>query len=158
MLDLFSNQTKALLIAEDISEMAVVAQQNCITLQHFDYSCFRNRNELGEPYGSTISAILQFSIKSMSGNICKFLYERMKDNSAYSYTFVFNATFDSQKHLAHYDDAMVASGYVVDVEEAFSTTFSTGADTEQMTMNVKLLLTSLVYIGKSSNKTLLFVD
>lgn len=157
MLENLSNQTKALLIAEDLSEMSVASQENCITLQHFSYACHRSRNEAGVPYGSTVSAVLQFTIKSLSEKDGKLFYERLKSNSVYSYTFVFNATFDSRKHLSHYGDALIVSGYVVDVEDDFNTTLAPDGGTEQMLLHVKLLLSSLSYVGKDSKKTLSFV-
>lgn len=154
MQERISNHVKALLVAEDFSEVARVSQSNCLTVQHFDYRCSRSRNESGMPYGPTVSVIIQFSFKSLSNNKGKIFYDRLKSQSPFPYTFVFNATFDSVQQLSRYDDAMIVSGYIVDIEESFDKAAAPGETVEQMLTNVKMLLCSITYVGKDSNKTL----
>ena len=155
MQERLSNNIKALLITEDLSEVEIVSQNSCFTLQHFNYDCNRCRNEMGEPYGPTVSVILQFSIRTLTENGGKIFYERLKSTSPYSYTFIFNATFNANKQLSGYEDAMIVSGYVIDIEESFySATSGEDKQPEQMLMSAKLLLQDITYIGKNSNKTL----
>lgn len=158
MLENLSNYTKALLITEDLTEIAAISQDDCMTVQHFDYHCSRSRNEMGEPYGPVVSVTLQVSIKALSNSSEKLLYERLKSNARYPYSFIFNATFDSWRKLSSYENAMVVSGYVVDVEETYDSAFSSETETDQMLMNVKILLSSITYIGKQSNKTLFLIQ
>jgi uncharacterized protein YjbJ (UPF0337 family) len=41
-------------------------------------------------------------------------------NELFDYTLIFNASFDDNKRLQSFEDAMVTRGYVVDVKENFS--------------------------------------
>lgn len=150
-----SNHIKALLIIDDVFEAAVPAHRSsCITLQQFDYSCGRTRDELGMPYNDTGSIVLQFTIKAAdSDGNGRVFYERLRSVDSYSYSFVFNATFDSDKRLSGYEDAMTAEGYVVEVEEIYSSSFATGSE-EQMLMKVKLIVREITYAGKNNNKKL----
>lgn len=147
-----SNNIKALLITEDLSDTTRVTQEKCLTLQHFDYKCQRARNEAGDPYGSTVSVTLNCTMRAAGG--LQVFYDRLKSNAIYSYTCVFNATFDDQKLLADYEEAMTFSGYVVDIEEVFDSDTRLTEENEQMLINVKILLSQITYVGRTSNKTL----
>lgn len=147
-----SNNIKAILIPEDFSEMARVSQDKCLTLQHFDYKCQRCRNEEGTPYGSTVSVILNCTFRTVED--LHIYYDCLKKNSPQAFTFIFNATFDPHKHLYDYEDAMIVNGYVVDIEEDFNSAMNEAGETEQILCNVKMLLSNITYVGKSSNKTL----
>lgn len=151
-----SNHIKALLIARDFTEEGRVSQDQCLTLQHFDYKCQHCRNENGEPYGSTVSATLNCTMRS-TGNIQVF-YDRLKSSAIHGYTFVFNAVFDDLRLLTDYEDAMIVRGYVVDVEEDFTTAPDDNGDTRQMLLHVKILLSNITYIGRTSNRTLPIID
>lgn len=147
-----SNNIKATLILEDFSGMKKVAQEKCLTVQHFDYKCQRCRNEEGIPYGSTVSVILNCTIRTV--NNLQGFYDNLKSNNPFTYTFVFNATFDEQKKLADYEDAMIVVGHIIDIDEDFNSAANDSGDTEQILCNIKLLLSSITYVGKNSNKKL----
>lgn len=147
-----SNNIKAILIPEDFTEMAKVSQDKCLTLQHFDYKCQRCRNEEGIPYGSTVSVILNCTIRTVED--LHVYYDCLKKNAPQAFSFIFNATFDNYRHLWDYEDAMIATGYVVDIEEDFNSATNEAGDTEQILCNIKILLSNITYVGKSSNKTL----
>ena len=149
---ILSNNIKALLIPEDFTEMKGVAQEKCLTVQHFDYKCQRCRNEEGVPYGSTVSVILNCTIRT--ANSLQTYYDNLKSNNPYSYTFVFNAVFDRQKKLSDYEDAMIVAGHIIDIEEEFNSAKNEKGESEQILCNIKILLSSITYVGKSSNKTL----
>lgn len=151
-----SNHIKALLIAEDITETSRVAQHKCLTLQHFDYKCQRPRNEAGEPYGATVSVTLNCTLRSTDD--IRVFYDRLKSNAVFSYTCVFNAVFDAQKNLSDYEDAMIVTGYVIDVEEEFDSASGEKGDNEQMLVHVKILLSSITYVGRNNNKTLSIIN
>lgn len=147
-----SNNIKAILIPEDFSEMARVSQEKCLTLQHFDYKCRRCRNEEGVPYGSTVSVILNCSFRTVED--LHAYYDCLKKNESQDFSFIFNATFDDQKKLSDYEDAMVVNGYVVDIEETFNSAMNEAGESEQVLFGIKILLSSITYVGKSSNKIL----
>ena len=149
---MISNNIKAILIPEDFSEITRVSQDKCLTLQHFDYKCQRSRNEEGIPYGSTVSVTLNCTIRTI--NDLQVYYDRLKSNAPNTYTFAFNATFDAQKCLSDYEDAMIVSGYIIDIEENFDSAKNENGESEQMLINIKILLSSITYVGKNSNKTL----
>ncbi len=151
-----SNNIKAILIPEDFSEMARVSQDKCLTLQHFDYKCQRCRNEEGVPYGSTVSVILNCTIRTVEG--LQGYYDCMKKNTPQAFSFIFNATFDNNRYLWDFEDAMIATGYVVDIEEDFNSATNEAGETEQILCDVKILLSNIKYIGKSSNKTLSIIQ
>lgn len=143
------NQVKMLLVLEAITEQGIdVRQNNSFTVQHFSYTCCRRRNDSGIPYGPTLPAYLDFTVKVVSGNNGKVFFERMQTNETFPYSFLFNASFTTAHQLSEYDDAMVASGYVVDVEEEFESAPGPDGTTEQMLIHVKLLISNLAYLGQ----------
>lgn len=129
-----------------------MSQEHCLVLQHFDYKCQRSRNESGEPYGTTMSATLNCTIRS--AGCLQVFYDHLKSNATHNYTFAFNATFDEQKLLYDYEDAMVVSGYIIDVEEDFDTDSDENDETRQMLLSIKILLSNITYIGRTTNRTL----
>ncbi len=153
---ILSNNIKAILIPEDFTEMKRVAQDKCLTVQHFDYKCQRCRNEEGVPYGSTVSVILNCTIRTV--NSLQSYYDNLKSNSPYTYTFIFNAVFDEQKTLSDYEDAMIVAGHIVDIEEDFNSAKNEDGESEQIQFNVKILLSNITYVGKSSNKKLSIIE
>ncbi len=50
--------------------------------------------------------------------------------------------------LKNYDDAMIVRGYVVDVNEDYNPILTEKGTTEQMLVEVTLLLGSITYVGK----------
>ena len=52
------------------------------------------------------------------------------------------------RRLSDCDDAMVATGYVVDVEEIYENAAPGSQDTRQMLVHVKLLVSNLAYLGR----------
>lgn len=155
-MEIISNHIKALLFLEDITEGISVSQTDCFTVQHFNYCCYRKLDALNEPVGQTDTALLRFTIKALPDGGGKSFYQRLIDNESSVFSFVFNATFDSSRRLQDYDDAMVASGYVVHVSEVFGKAepFTKTDKVDGMMMRVEVLLSSITYIGKSSNKML----
>lgn len=151
-----SNNIKAILIPEDFTEMKRIAQEKCLTVQHFDYKCQRCRNEEGVPYGSTVSVILSCTIRTV--NSLQSYYDNLKSNNPNTYTFVFNAVFDEQKKLSDYEDAMIVAGHIIDIEEKFNSASNEDGESEQIQFNVKILLSCITYVGKNSNKKLSIIE
>lgn len=153
-MEITSNHIKALLFLEDITEGIPISQDDCFTIQHFNYNCSRQRDSTKMPNGPTGTTVLRFVIKSLPEEGGKTFYQRLTESTAYPFSFVFNATFDANKRLCDYEDAMVISGYIINIEEAFGNYTSDPDKTDRMLMSVDVLLRSITYIGKKSNKTL----
>ena len=151
MLEYMSQQLKAVMFLEDINEGIPARQENGFTIQHFDYSCFRSRNKMGIPYGPSNASLMLITLKTISSDGYKELYQRLNSMEQYDFSLIFNATYDDYRILQDYEDAMIAHGYVVEIEELFDTT-----DTQHngMTLNMKILLHSLDYIGSRVDRQL----
>ena len=136
----FSNQLKAILVLDNISESGVsVWQNNCFTVQQFSYSCERRRNASGVPYGPTQTSFLSFTVRLPGPDSAKVMLERMKSRETYPFSFLFNATFSEDNSLAECEDAMVATGYLVEAEQAY---------VGQMLFRGMILLSDISYLGK----------
>ena len=70
------------------------------------------------------------------------------------FTIVFNADFDGNGKLKHYENAMTVFGYVVDVQEHFATQQPDGIRSAQMNVQIDIQLATMVFYGKDNNRTL----
>ena len=148
---LLSNQLKALLVTEDITEQGInVLQDNGFTVQHFRYECRRNRNAAGHPYGPTLPAYLDFTVRVSSGEAGKVFFERLRANETFPYSFLFNANFNGMRRLSECQDAMVATGYIIDLEESYDKDPGDDGSAEQMLIHARLLLSNLAYLGREN--------
>lgn len=155
MPDNLSNNIKALLYLGDLTRAKSLAQSNCFTVQEFDYRYFRSRDEAGIPWGATQSAVIRFTLKSLPNGQAKPLYQRLLENEEYPYTLLFNATFDASRSLVDYQEAIVASGYLIHLDERFSTESNPANTTGRMLMNVQLIMQSITYLSAHTNKQLI---
>lgn len=158
-----SDYLKAILYPDNLLENGRISENQwnaekdkCPVIQHFSYKCQRNRNDAGIPYGSTTPTELRFSMRLGKPDDGKLFYKQLTLNELFEYTFIFNATFDDNKRLKSFEDAMVARGYVVDVKEDFDTSVTDDNVSEQILIEITLLLGSITYVGKEdkSNKKL----
>lgn len=154
----YSDHLKAVLYPDNILEVGEnVEKRFCQTIQHFSYKCQRSRNEAGFPYGGTTPTELQFTVRLESTDGSKLFYQQMQRNEIFSYTFIFNATYNQFDRLNVYDDAMIAKGFVVDVKEDYDATMSEDGTLQQILVTVTLLLSSVTYMGKDENYKVLEV-
>ena len=161
MATLYSNELKAFVVAEDFLENPMsVLKENCLTVQHFDYQCEHKRNASGEVYGPTEPVILKFTVRVNSPNHAKVFYSNLLSNSYFNYSFLFNATFNANQRLGDYEDGMVVNGYVVSVEENYSTGKNQTGEDEQILLDVAILARSVTYLGREeqNNYTSVFVQ
>ena len=149
MADYFSNQLKAVLFLEDITEGVPMRQAEGYTIQHFDYNYYRTRDHEGNPYGGSNASLMDITIKTISADGYKELYRRLHSRELYSCTIVFNATYDGFRILESYADAMVVNGYIVEIEEVFDTMTK---KRQGMMLSMKILLHSLDYLGTRVNR------
>lgn len=149
MATLYSNELKALLVPEDFLEnpMSVLKEQ-CLTVQHFDYQCEHKRNASGEVYGSTEPVILKFSIRVNSPRQARVFYNNLLSNSDHNYSFLFNATFNTNQRLNNCEDGMVVNGYVVSVEENYSAGQNVTGEDEQILLDVTIMVRRVTYLGR----------
>ena len=149
MSTLFSNELKALLVTADMTEQGVnIWQNNCFTVQQFSYQCSRDRSGDGVPYGSTVSSFLDFTVRISAGDSCRIFYDRLGQMEPFPFSFLFNASFNEMRKLSTCDDAMVARGYLVDVQESFETVKTAGGVQEQVLLYGRLLLCNISYLGR----------
>ena len=66
-------------------------------------------------------------------------------------------TYDANLRLKDYDDGMVVNGYVVSVEEQYSSLQDDKGVDKQMLLEVKLLVRSTLYMGREEQNNLLSV-
>lgn len=152
---ILSDYLKAILYPENLLEYGrigenrwSVAKDQCPVIQHFAYKVQRNRNDAGIPYGGTTPTELKFTIRLGQPEDSKLYYQHLVLNELFEYSFIFNATFDDNKRLKSFQDAMVTRGYVVDVKEDFDVAVTDENLSDQIMVEVTLLLSSITYVGK----------
>lgn len=150
---LSSDQLKAILLPLNINEEKEnLFRSNCATIQEYSYESFRTRGNLSLPYGNVHSTIIQIRLRNFSENIAKYFFNSLNSSMPTEVSLVFNATFDNNGKLRDYDDAFIARGYIVETKEAFSTGDN---DESQRSIDVKMLLSKIVYIGENTNSVLI---
>ena len=70
------------------------------------------------------------------------------------YSFLFNAVFGANGRLRDSEDALVATGYLVDVEEVYGKVSAEDGTPEQMLIHARLLLSNLAYLGREKTLNL----
>lgn len=142
---ILSNHTKAVLFTENIIEQHILRRESANVVQRLDYTLRRPRNDFGKPYGRMSGS--EMIIATLIGtNDTNEYYERLLSNDSQTFSLVFNATYDSNNILQHYDSAMVVEGFIVDIVEHYDD--EAAADGNQMSLEFSFLLTSITYIGE----------
>lgn len=154
-MSIISDYLKAILYPDNLLEYGKIGdnqwnaeKDKCPVIQHFSYKVERNRNDAGIPYGGTTPTELKFTIRLGQPDDSKLFYDRLMSNELFEYSFIFNATFDDNKRLKNFEDAMVTRGYVVDVKEDYDRAVTDGNLSDQILVEVTLLLSSITYVGK----------
>ena len=155
MARLFSNELKAVVVTEDLIEMpANILKENCLTVQKFDYDCVRKRTQKGGVYGAINPVILSFSIRVNNQLHALRFIKAIASNLTATLSFLFNTTFDPRMRLKDYEDGMVVNGYVVGLEEIYKTDSNESGEFHQMLLNVKMLISTVTYLGNEENNDL----
>ena len=152
MADNYSNYLKVILFPGDICETSGgISRNSCFTVLHFDYESQRFRSEKNEVnYHSEEPTVLTFTIRINTPETGKELFAQMQKLESFAYSFLFNTTFNAMNSVESYDDAMVAHGHIIDIDEVFAIG-TYGGQHEQMQMHVKLLLNTITFVGKQRN-------
>jgi hypothetical protein len=147
-----SNHLKAVLFADELQDGCQnVLKEKCCTVEYFGYRCERSRNDTGFPYGPTNPTVLSFTVRLVQYVEGLVYHQRLMENNPSDYVFLFNASFNDQQRLKSYDNMFIVNGYVIDVEDDFS---SGDKESRQMLIRVKLFVNSIIYKGKMSDKQL----
>ena len=142
-----SNELKAVLFWDNFLENPKnVLKENCLVIQNFSYECERSK-----------PVIMTFTIRVNSPSHAKELYQRLALNGHYDYSILFNVTYDNNQRLKDYEDGMVVNGYVVSLEERYSSLQDDAGVDKQMLLEVKLLVRSTTYMGRERQNDLVSV-
>ena len=157
-----SNYIKATLFFDDFSEVKVKKEQG-FTFQQFNYECSRKRNNMGMPYGPTLTTVLKFLIKSLPDGYLKEVYKRLDENTDSSFSIVFNATFrmdeNGENTLSDYDSALIITGFVISVDESYGESSQTSKATANLMMtDIGFLTKSITYVGSENYKKRLYIN
>ncbi len=146
---------RAMLVAEDVTQVGEsITRDKCYVVQHFTYGNQRNRLAVQMMNRMEDSSYIDFVIRVADAYSGKQFYQQMKDSEPYTYSFIFNAAYNSSGRLQDYDDVMMVKGYIIDIEEDISASNQNEGHDTQVLMKVKLLLSSITYIGNESNLVL----
>ena len=147
-----SNHLKAVLFSGEVQDEGQnVLKEKCCTLEFFSYRYERSRNDAGFPYGVTNPSVLSFTVRLVQPNEGMVYHQRLLENVPYDYTFLFNASFNDQQRLKGYDNMFIVNGYVIDVEDDFT---SGSKESRQMLIRVKLFVNTITYKGKMMDRQL----
>ena len=159
MAALYSNELKAVVVMENFLENPLnVMKENCMTVQHFNYECEHKRNEAGEIYGSINPVMLEFTVRVNSPRQARAFYKELVSNEHSNYSFLFNVTYNENQRLNTYEDGMVVNGYIVHIEENYTTAAQQDGSNTQIELSVKLLSRSVTYLGADNNYKSIFIQ
>lgn len=112
-------------------------------IQHFETNCNRARNEVGNPYGDTKSALLSVTIKDV---VCiDEFYKQMKEQEAFNYYIVTNATFNNGQLNSNQCNILKVRGYVVDITEDYVYSPNKVERSELASATIQILIASMSY-------------
>ncbi len=159
MATLYSNELKAVVVMENFLENPLnVMKENCMTVQHFNYECEHKRNEAGEIYGAINPVMLEFTVRVNSPRQARAFYKELVSNEHSNYSFLFNVTYNENQRLNTYEDGMVVNGYIVHIEENYTTAAQQDGSNTQIELSVKLLSRSVTYLGADNNYKSIFIQ
>lgn len=159
MATLYITEMKNVVVTMDnfLDNPLSILKEHCLTVQHFDYECEHKRNEAGEIYGALEPVILEFTVRANSPYQAREFYKEIMSNGHANYSFLFNATFNENQRLKDYDDGMVVNGYLVHIEETYSSKANQDGSSSQIELTAKVFARSVVYLGSNNNFRSVFI-
>ncbi len=149
-----SNHQKAVVFSGDILEGdGKFSQDDSLVVQNLDYNFERTCNSNGIPFGITANPVVEFSIRFMEDCKVKSFFSLLNDNDLVEFSLVFGATFDANRKTCDYQNAIVLSGYVVEVDQDYSYNESSTGEFQRL-LKIRFLAAEVTYAGSQSNKTL----
>lgn len=156
---LYSNELKAVVVMDNfLDNPRNILKENCLTVQHFNYECVHKRNDSGEIYGAVNPVILDFVIRANSPRHARAFYKELVSNEHNNFSFLFNVTYNENQRLDTYEDGMVVNGYIVHIEEEYSSRSNQAGSSTQIELHVKLLARSVTYLGADNNYQSTFIQ
>lgn len=146
----YSDNIKAVLFIDDFRQSAFIHRAKCMTIQQYNYELAKSRKDNGEVYEyATSGSIMEISLRVGSRDKMKPFYERTNDFVPSQYSVLFNCTFDEDDRLTDYDNAMIAEGFIIDIQEEYDV--NAAAEGQQMLIHIKFLITGIRYMGEASD-------
>lgn len=159
MATLYSNELKAVVVTENfLDNPKNILKENCMTVQHFNYECVHKRNDAGEIYGAMNPVTLEFVVRVNSPRQAKAFYKELVTNQPANFSFLFNVTYNDNQRLSDYEDGMVVNGYIVHIEEEYTSRFNQTGGSTQIELHVKILARSVTYLGADDNFSNTFIQ
>ena len=159
MSTLYSNELKAVVVMENfLDNPKNILKENCMTVQHFNYECVHKRNDAGEIYGAINPVTLEFVVRINSPRQAKAFYKELVSNEHCHFSFLFNVTYNDNQRLSNYEDGMVVNGYIVHIEEEYTSRTNQAGSSTQIELHVKILSRSVTYLGSDNNYKSTFIQ
>ncbi len=159
MSTLYSNELKAVVVMENfLDNPKNILKENCMTVQHFNYECVHKRNDAGEIYGAINPVTLEFVVRINSPRQAKAFYKELVSNEHCHFSFLFNVTYNDNQRLSNYEDGMVVNGYIVHIEEEYTSRTNQAGSSTQIELHVKILSRSVTYLGSDNHFQSTFIQ
>lgn len=159
MATLYSNELKAVVVMENfLDNPKNILKENCMTVQHFNYECVHKRNDAGEIYGAINPVTLEFVVRINSPRQAKAFYKELVSNEHCHFSFLFNVTYNDNQRLSNYEDGMVVNGYIVHIEEEYTSRTNQAGSSTQIELHVKILSRSVTYLGSDNHFQSTFIQ
>ena len=159
MATLYSNELKAVVVMDNFLDNPMnILKENCMTVQHFNYECAHKRNDSGEIYGAVNPVILDFVIRANSPRQARAFYKELVSNEHTNFSFLFNVTYNENQRLDSYEDGMVINGYIVHIEEEYTSRTNQSGSSTQIELHVKILTRSVTYLGSDNHFQSTFIQ
>ena len=159
MATLYSNELRAVVVLDNfLDNPKNILKENCMTVQHFNYECVHKRNDAGEIYGAVNPVILDFVVRVNSPRHARAFYRELVSNECANLSFLFNVTYNEYQRLSDYEDGMVVNGYIVHIEEEYTSNTDQSGSNTQIELHVRLLSRSVTYQGSDNHFTSTFIQ
>ena len=159
MATLYSNELKAVVVMDNFLDNPMnILKENCMTVQHFNYECAQKRNDSGEIYGAVNPVMLDFVVRANSPRHARAFYKEIVSNEHTNFSFLFNVTYNENQRLENYEDGMVVNGYIVHIEEEYTSRTNQAGSSTQIELHVKILSRSVTYMGADNNFQSTFIQ
>lgn len=144
---------KGFFVTEDIRSEQHIRQQQCISIENYEYTLQKSRQDNGLPHSTAVcGSMLTITMSIGTRNSMKVLYERIHSSSPTAYSVVFDAKFDEHDIIEDFYSAFILTGNIVGINEDFES--APEKDHENFTITVNILINKLTVLGKTSNVTL----
>lgn len=159
MSTLYSKELKAVVVMDNFLDNPLnILKENCMTVQHFNYECAHKRNDSGEIYGAVNPVMLDFVIRANSPRQARAFYKELVSNEHTNFSFLFNVTYNENQRMDSYEDGMVVNGYIVHIEEEYTSRSNQAGSSTQIELHVKILTRSVTYLGSDNHFQSTFIQ